>query len=160
MFTTDAKIKTIIGNDYPKIVIPAIKEAKSTIDIIMYEWKLYTHEKGGGVSDLTLSLIDRARSKVNIRVLLNIESFSHPITKINSRTASYLQEKGVKIKFGNVGVVTHAKMVIIDKKVAIVGSHNYSKASFTKNHECSVYIEGAEAIREYVDFFNLLWNRY
>ena len=75
--------------------------------------------KAGGMEKLNLAVLERARSKVQIRVLLNIESMGHAITKINSRTASFLQQRGVIVKFGQVGVATHAKMVLIDDQCAI-----------------------------------------
>jgi phosphatidylserine/phosphatidylglycerophosphate/cardiolipin synthase-like enzyme len=91
---------------------------------------------------------------------MNIESMGHAITKINSRTASFFQQKGIQVKFGQVGVATHAKMVIIDDRYCVVGSHNYSKGSFTRNQECSVLIEGGEAIRPFIDYFKLLWDHF
>jgi len=160
MYTLNAETQAIIGCDYPRIVVPLLSAAVTKIDIIMYEWKWYSHEQAGGMEKLNLAILDRARSKVQVRVLLNIESMGHAITKINSRTASFLQQRGVIVKFGQVGVATHAKMVLIDDQCAIVGSHNYSKGSFTRNQECSVMIKGPEAIRPFIDYFKLLWDRF
>ena len=126
----------------------------------MYEWKWYSHEFAGGVQRLNNEIISKARENVKVRVLLNIESMGHAITKINSRTASFLQQKGVIVKFGQVGVATHAKMVIVDDRFCVVGSHNFSKGSFTRNQECSVLIEGGEAIRPFIDYFKLLWDQF
>lgn len=160
MFTFNAKVEAVIGNDYPRKVVPLIQSAVSKISFIMYEWKWYSHEQAGGMEKLNLAVLERARSGIKIEVLLNIESMGHAITKINSRTASFLQQRGVIVKFGQVGVATHAKMVIIDDKYCIVGSHNYSKGSFTRNQECSVLMEGGEAIRPFIDYFKLLWDRF
>lgn len=160
MYTLNAEVTAVIGSDYPKLVIPLIQEATQKIDIIMYEWKWYSHEQAGGMEKLNLAVLERARSKIAVRVLLNIESMGHAITKINSRTASFLQQRGVIVKFGQVGVATHAKMVLVDDQVAVVGSHNYSKGSFTRNQECSVMIRNGEAIRPFIDYFKLLWDRF
>jgi phosphatidylserine/phosphatidylglycerophosphate/cardiolipin synthase-like enzyme len=160
MFTPNAETQAIIGSDYPKIVVPLIEAATTSIDFIMYEWKWYSHEQAGGMEKLNLAVLDRARSKIPIRVLLNIESMGHAITKINSRTASFLQQRGVVVKFGQVGVATHAKMVIIDNLTVIIGSHNYSKGSFTRNQECSVGIKGPDSVRPFIDYFKLLWDRF
>jgi phosphatidylserine/phosphatidylglycerophosphate/cardiolipin synthase-like enzyme len=84
----------------------------------------------------------------------------HAITKINSRTAQFLQLAGVKVKFGQIGVATHAKMLIIDGRQMVLGSHNVSKGSFTKNQESSIIVEGGEAIRAYKDYFELLWSQF
>jgi len=160
MYSFNAETQAIIGSQYPQTVVPLIQAATTKIDFIMYEWKWYSHEQAGGMEKLNLAVLERARSKVQIRVLLNIESMGHAITKINSRTASFLQQRGVIVKFGQVGVATHAKMVLIDDQCAIIGSHNYSKGSFTRNQECSVLIKGPEAIRPFIDYFKLLWDRF
>jgi len=160
MLTFNAKVEAIIGSDYYRKVSPIIRSASQKIDIIMYEWKWYSHEFAGGVQQLNNEIISKAREKVNVRVLLNIESMGHAITKINSRTASFLQQRGVIVKFGQVGVATHAKMVIVDDRFCVVGSHNFSKGSFTRNQECSVLIEGGEAIRPFIDYFKLLWDQF
>ena len=160
MCTLNAEVKAVIGSDYPKIVVPLLARAQSKINIIMYEWKWYSHEQAGGMEKLNLAILERARARVKINVLLNIESMGHAITKINNRTATFLQQRGVIVKFGQVGIATHAKMVIIDDRFCIVGSHNYSKGSFTRNQECSVLMEGGGAIRPFIDYFNLLWSRF
>jgi phosphatidylserine/phosphatidylglycerophosphate/cardiolipin synthase-like enzyme len=158
MPTLDAKVQPAIGTNYPKIVTPLLQSAGHKIDVIMYEWKWYTHEKAGGVEDFNLAIQAAARRGVKVRVLLNIESMGHAITKINSRTEQYLRMAGCEVKFGQIGVATHAKMLIIDDRFLVLGSHNISKGSFSRNQEASIIVEGGEAIREYIDYFNLLWS--
>jgi phosphatidylserine/phosphatidylglycerophosphate/cardiolipin synthase-like enzyme len=160
MSTIDAKIEAVIGNQYPTIVVPIITAAQQTIDIIMYEWKWYTHESAGGMEKLNLAIVDACRRGVQVRVLMNIESMGHAITKINGRTATFLQQRGAVVKFGQVGVATHAKMIILDKRICVLGSHNYSKGAFTRNQEVSVLIEGGEGIRQFIDYHETLWAQY
>lgn len=159
MPTIDAKIQPAIGPDYPNVVTPLINSASQKIDIVMYEWKWYTHELAGGVEKFNLAIQAAGRRGVKVRVLLNIESMGHAITKINTRTEQFLRLAGVDVKFGQIGTTTHAKMLIIDDRILILGSHNVSKGSFSKNQEASIVVEGPEAIRPYIDYFRLLWEQ-
>ena len=159
MPTFDAKITPIIGTTYADVVVPLINRAIQTLDIMMYEWKWYTHEAAGGVEKFNLSIQNAARRGVKTRVLLNIESMGHAITKINSRTETYLRMAGIDVKFGQIGVATHAKLLIFDQRFMVLGSHNISKGSFSRNQEASIVVEGGEAIRQYIDYFALLWQR-
>lgn len=159
MPTIDAKIQPAISTQYPLVVCPLINNAQQSIEIIMYEWKWYSHESAGGVEKFNLAIQGAARKGVKVRVLLNIESMGHAITKINTRTESYLRLAGVEVKFGQIGVATHAKMLIIDGRILILGSHNISKGSFSRNQEASIIVEGGEAVRPYSDWFSLLWSR-
>ncbi len=158
MSTFDAKIQPAIAGDYATQVVPLIGACQQSLDILMYEWKWYTHESAGGVEKFNLAVQAAARRGVKVRVLLNIESMGHAITKINTRTEQYLRLAGVDVKFGNIGVATHAKLLIMDKRVMVLGSHNISKGSFSKNQEASIIVEGGEAIRPYLDYFELLWS--
>ena len=155
-----AEIQSAIGFNFPKAVVPLINSARSNIEIIQYEWKWYGHENAGGVQKLNLALIAAARRGVKVKVLLNIESMGHAITKINSRTATFLARYGVEVKFGQVGVVTHAKMMIIDDEILILGSHNFSKSAFSRNQEASVVVKGREDIIDYRKYFAALWQQF
>lgn len=159
MPTFDAKIQSAIATDYPKVVTPILQAATAKIDVIMYEWKWYGHEKAGGVELFNLAIMAAARRGVKVRLLLNIESMGHAITRINTHTASQFQMVGCEVKFGQIGVATHAKMLIIDDRFLVLGSHNISKGSFSRNQEASIVVEGGEAIRAYLDYFRLLWDR-
>ena len=158
MLTSNAEIQSAIGSDYPKVVTPLLSAASQSIDILMYEWKWYSYETAGGVSAFNLAIQAAARRGVKVRVLLNIESMGHAITKINSRTEQYLRMAGCDVKFGQVGVATHAKMILIDGKTLVLGSHNISKGSFSRNQEASIAVTDGQVIRPYIDYFRLLWD--
>jgi phosphatidylserine/phosphatidylglycerophosphate/cardiolipin synthase-like enzyme len=157
MPSIDAKIQPAIGTTYPGLVTPILQDASQKIDIMMYEWKWYTHENAGGVEKFNLAVCAASRRQVKVRALLNIESMGHAITKINARTEQFLRMAGCEVKFGSIGVATHAKMIIVDDRTLILGSHNVSKGSFSRNQEASIIVEGPEAIRPYIDYFKLLW---
>ena len=159
MSTVNAEVQSAIATDYPKVVIPLIQSAGQSMDIMMYEWKWYTHENAGGVEHFNLAVQAAARRGVKVRVLLNIESMGHAITKINSRTEQFLRLAGCEVKFGQIGVATHAKILIMDGRVLVLGSHNISKGSFSRNQEASIIVYGGEAVRPYSDYFNLIWSR-
>lgn len=155
-----AEIRPIIASDYPKVVVPLVTEARSKIEILMYEWKWYGHSSAGGVQKLNLALVAAARRGVKIRVLMNSESMGHAITKINGRTMSFLQRYGMEVKMGQFGGVVHAKMMIIDDDWLILGSHNYSMSAFSRNQEASIAVKGREEIARYRDFFKNLWQQF
>jgi len=154
------KIQSAIGFHYPKVVIPLVDSAQNTIEILMYSWKWYGHETAGGVQKFNLSIVAAARRGVKIRVLLNVESMGHAITKINSRTKSFLERYGVEVKWGQVGVVTHAKMVIVDDNILVLGSHNYTKSAFSRNQEASIVVDGRDDIIDYRKYFADLWKQF
>lgn len=155
-----AKVQGAIGNHYPQRVIPLVHAAVNTIEVLMYEWKWYGHESAGGVQKLNLALVAAARRGVKVKCLLNLESMGHAITKINGRTASFLRQYGCEVKLAPHGNMTHAKMMIIDDNILVVGSHNYTKSAFSRNQEASIIVEGREEILEFRKFFKGLWEQF
>jgi len=154
------KITSALGSDYPKVITPLVDQATTSIDILMYEWKWYGHTSAGGVQKLNLAICAAAHRGVRVQVLLNIESMGHAITKINTRTAGFLERAGCKVKFGQVGVATHAKMMLIDDRILVLGSHNFSMGAFKKNQEASIVVDGREDIGPYRQYFKDLWEQF
>ncbi len=154
------EVQSTLYFHYLNVVILLVHSSANTIDILMYEWKWYGHESAGGVQKLNLAYVAAARRGVKVRVLLNIESMGHNITRINTRTATFLKRYGVEIKWGQVGVVTHAKMVIIDDEVLVLGSHNYTKSAFSRNQEASIVVHGRKDILDYRKYFDDLWRQF
>jgi len=153
----NAKIIPTIASDYPEIVIPIIKNASSSIDILVYEWKWYGHQAASPIQQFNLAITAAAQRGVKVRVLMNIEHYSHPITKINSRTERILKRAGCEVKMARIGGRTHAKMIIVDKRIVVLGSHNFCKSSFTSNAEVSVTIADCPQVEEFCRYFDSLW---
>ena len=154
------KITPAIGSHYPKVVMPLVNQATTSINILMYQWKWYGHEAAGGMQKLSLAICAAAHRGVKVRVLMNMESMNHPISKINTKTAGFLERAGCEVKFGQVGVATHAKMLIIDDNFLVLGSHNFSKGAFSRNQEASIVVEGREEIASYREYFEDLWKQF
>jgi phosphatidylserine/phosphatidylglycerophosphate/cardiolipin synthase-like enzyme len=154
---TPAKIIPIIDGDYPGIVIPLIENCKASLDILVYEWKWYGHQALSSIQQFNLAICSAARRGVHVRALLNIEHSTHPISRINTRTERFLRQAGCEVRMANVGGRTHAKMLIIDKNILVLGSHNFCKSSFSTNAEVSIVVAECPQIEEYQHYFDELW---
>ena len=154
---TNGKIIPAINGDYPEVVIPIIKDCRSSLDVLVYEWKWYGHQAATSIQQLNLEVCSAARRGVKVRVLMNIEHYSHPITKINTRTERFLKNAGCEVKCVRCGGRTHAKMMIIDKNILLLGSHNLCKSSLSTNAEASVVLIDFPVISEYQRYFDSLW---
>jgi len=160
VLATSAKIIPTIASDYPKVVIPIIKAARSSIDILVYQWKWYGHQMATDIQGFNLEVCSAARRGVKVRVLMDIEHYSHPITRINTRTERFLKQAGCQVKLAKIGSRTHAKMLIIDRNILVVGSHNLCKSSLSSNAEVSITLADFPQIEEYCRYFDSLWQTY
>lgn len=137
--------KIIIGREFPDILIPAIKNAKSTIDILIYDWRWYQNEPGTRIQKFNNAIVSAVERGVAVRCLVN-----------HNALTNLLQSQKITAKQVNSSKTMHAKMIIIDEKVLFVGSHNLTKNAFELNHEISVQIDDENEIARCKTFFNNL----
>ena len=121
-------------------------------------WKWYGHQAATAIQQFNLEVISAARRGVKVRVLMNIEHHTHHLTKVNTRTERILKNAGCEVKMAKVGGRTHAKMIIVDKNILVLGSHNLCKSSLSSNAECSIVLADFPVIKEYIDYFDSLWD--
>ncbi len=139
-------METIIGKEFPIKVIPLINRATTSIDIIVYDWRWTPDQPGSELQKFNNALVVIARRGVSVRAITNSSEIIN-ILKGNKINAKKIFSKNKM----------HVKMMMIDGKVAIVGSHNYSMAAFTTNFEVSLTTENEEVIKRLKIFFANLW---
>jgi len=69
-----------------------------------------------------------------------------------------LKDRGINIIYDSRSVTTHSKLVIIDGRIVILGSTNFSYYGLEKNNEANVLIESEKISEQYEAYFNDLWN--
>ncbi len=125
-------------------IISLIDSASSSIDIEMYAFSN---------KNLQDALIDAAERGVTVRVILEGRLSGNS----NLKTASYLSANGVQVRFASYRyTLTHAKLMLIDGRKALVGSINFSNNAVKKNREAAVILYGP-AVSQYSSIFNQDW---
>ena len=154
-----ASVTPLPGRAFIGMITNCVRLARLSIDIIQFEWKWYHHDHASTIQQLSYEVLQAARRKVAVRVLLNKEHPKHPLNSVNKNTILNLQEAGALAKFGPSSPITHAKLWVIDKEITILGSHNLSRRAVTVNDEASVKIISKEIAGEFTRYFEALWNR-
>ena len=155
----EAIVTPLPGSTYLPILRKIIGGAKYSVDIIQYMWSFYPYEKTLPLQQFNQDVMGQIRRGIKYRILLNIESVMHKITRINQQTKKNFEAIGAKVKFGPTSQITHAKLFIIDDQFTILGSHNLSKRSVSRNDEVSVLINNRTIAMEFKRYFELLWVR-
>jgi len=131
-------------------VLPELfAEAESSIDVAQMYMLYYPPEsRGRQMYALYDGLIAAARRGVKVRVLLDSTTLEGSSTETYQRMGHTLAAvPGVEVRACDLrpmsaydGCIMHAKYCIIDRAVAVVGSHNWSFAAFTDNREISLVV--------------------
>ena len=140
-------MQTIIGKNYPKMVIPLIDKAVNSIKIVVFDWRWYSEDPGNPCQLFNASIIRARKRGVNIQVCVNSNAIAKPLT-----------ENGIDVRIPISKNLIHTKFIIIDDKILVMGSHNFSQAAFTTNFETSIINTDVGQIQEFILFFHSIWS--
>ena len=111
------------GDEIKDKISDFIQSSKSEIQIAMYNFSYKKFAK---------DLVDASKKGVKITVFLDAKK-----VKEDSEIADFLKKNDIKVVL--VKDKMHLKLALIDSKIAIFGSTNWTKESFEENYEL-VYI--------------------
>ena len=140
-------MQTIIGKNYPKMVIPLIDKAVNSIKIVVFDWRWYGEDPANPCQLFNASIVRACKRGVNIQACVNSNAIAQP-----------LRENGINVKIPISKNLIHTKFLLIDDKILVMGSHNFSQAAFTTNFETSVVLDDPLQINDFVLFFNNIWS--
>ena len=98
------------------------------------------------------SLIRAAGRGIEVRVFLERSGYDDKLNDTNRKVASQLTAGGVKVIFESPKTTTHNKMVVIDRRYAIVGSHNFTQSALKYNHELSLLVDDRKLAEKLVSY--------
>ena len=143
------ELQTIVATQFVNKVIPYVNRAKNSIDICVFDWRWYPNDPGAACQQFNQSIVSAVRRGVKVRALVNSES-----------VAQILRSVGVECKKHASSHLLHLKMMLIDDKIVITGSHNYTQSAFTTNYELSVVLSEVDSVSEFSNFFINLWQNH
>jgi len=139
------------GSQYLSYLEKAITMANSSIDILLSDGELADNP-------LWDKVIAVAARGVAVRVILDASDWSESITDKNRPTINYLLAHGIPAKFDDPGVTTHAKLVVIDSHLTVLGSSNWNEHAFTEQAQTDIAVDNPQVGAVFSEYFNRIWN--
>lgn len=132
-----------LSDNPQKVIIKNINQAETFINIAMYTLT---------DKEILLSLINAQERGVKVRVYLDrsqIES-TYSISRL-------LVQKGIKVRISTNNYIMHNKFAIIDNRLLLTGSYNWTASANSRNDENLMVIDDPEIIARYQNQFEKLW---
>jgi phosphatidylserine/phosphatidylglycerophosphate/cardiolipin synthase-like enzyme len=149
-----ADVEDISNRDYYTKVIEVINNAQKSIHVSMFVVSLRPDQKESVVYQLCNALIDAKKRGVSVRVILdqNVNYYDDQkgIEGKNDEAYKYLSKNGIDVFYDNKNKYTHSKALVIDEKIVIIGSTNWSYSAIEKNNESSVLIRSPELAKSII----------
>lgn len=146
----NAKVKDISDRKYQDELYNRLQKAKKSIVVSMYLIKLYNKDQKQGPIDYLLNeLSDAIDRGVKVTLYLNTKYRSDDSGELyNNPEFKALKEKGAKIYLVDSTRLHHDKLVIIDEKYILEGSHNWSVSALKESTESSTLIVSKQLAKE------------
>ena len=146
----EEKIRLIKDDEIFPIMTHYISQAQHSIYIGSLH---YLIKDNNYPAQLAKQLAQKKKRGLKIKVILNASN-----RKTNCSSALILKRLGIPVFFvyersGRYQRLFHPKVVVIDRKYSIVGSHNISQSAFKYNRELSVLLESVELAEELLAYF-------
>ncbi|MBE0634822.1 hypothetical protein IH601_02325 [Candidatus Bipolaricaulota bacterium] len=148
-------VQALIGDPseaiYCQAVLAAIEEAQQTIDVLLSSVSLTDNP-------ILPALAQAAARGIQIRALLDASDWASDITAKNEPSLSYFLAHGIIAKFDDPAVTLHAKLIIVDASVVILGSSNWNRYALTEHRQADVLIREGSIGSFYAEYFEGLWH--
>jgi len=140
------EITPVLDSGYYTLVKSLIDSSTTSLELMMF---LITDTTGnfGQPGGLLSAISDAHSRKVNVRVLL------HSIDDItNDKAVQFFKSREIPVRIAD--KYAHTKLLIIDAKTVVLGSHNWTNSAFGSNYEASIVIKDEATAFAYKDYFN------
>lgn len=131
--------------DYPRLAERLIAGAQQRIRVQQYVVRL---DGDGPVAGLLAALVAAQARGVDVRVALDrgkLYQSDAPDPK-NDEAAAWLTAHGIAVVWDEVSRTSHAKVLLVDDRQALIGSHNWTRAALFDNREASVLLSDPTAV--------------
>lgn len=142
-------LQLVADGQYYTTLTELIRNAGQRIDIAMFLFKAPKDSLPAAIAD---ELIKAQSRGVRVHVILENSGYEENINEANRQVAELLRKNRVKVTFDSPDRTAHAKIVVIDRRYCLLGSHNLTQAALKHNSEFSLLIDSRPLARELLDY--------
>ncbi len=136
-----------LSDNPQKEIIKNINQAQASINIAMY---IFTDR------EIALPLIKAQERGVKVRLYLDKEQIEYQYSQ-----SRFLVQKEINVRISSNNYIMHNKFAIIDNRILLTGSYNWTFSANNRNDENLMVIDDPEIIEIFQNQFVNLWtNKY
>jgi cardiolipin hydrolase len=134
------------GEEGRDAIVAEINQARESIDICVFT-----------ISDnLIAEAIKNAHNRnVKVRIITDDDK-----TFDKGSDIFELRHAGLSIRTDNTRNHMHHKFAIVDRKLLVTGSYNWTRSAFKYNHENIMLVSDSNAVNSFCQEFDKLWDEF
>jgi len=152
----NVKGEVILGSQYTYVMEELISNAEKSISVMQFYISFSLQNTVSPVNKLVNLLIEAKNRGVDVTVVMDKDKDDDVYNSrmINLPTYEILKKNQINVFFDTEEKVTHSKIAVFDKNIVVIGSHNWTAASFTYYDETSIKIISAKVGEYYSDYID------
>ena len=136
------------NQEYFPTLIKLIERAENEIIMSFFLFKAGVH-KNSYPDRILAHLAGAVQKGVRVVVILeNSGGHERNLDAENRQTKQLLEARGVRVFLDSPRKTMHNKLIVIDQRLILLGSHNLTQSALKYNNEMSVLIDRPELARE------------
>ncbi len=147
----------LVAREYLSRVPAILENARLSIKAVQFVVQVKGKSAKMSSRELCIKLAAKVRDGVRVQALLNSAGGGWRAPALNRQAAQWLQDRGVEVHTLGASRTCHAKMLIIDDEIAIVGSHNWTPYALERNFEVSILVRDPNCAGRLAQHFDQLW---
>jgi phosphatidylserine/phosphatidylglycerophosphate/cardiolipin synthase-like enzyme len=156
--TQEPRVTFLANEEYFDTLIPHLSQANQEVVVSMFLFAPRDHDNNRA-NQVREALIEAAQRGVRVRVSLDVSDDEDFSTEANRGVAKDLRRHGITVHFDSLGRTTHTKLVVIDQRYLLLGSHNFTHSALRHNNEASVLIESPKLARQALAYLQRIGER-
>jgi hypothetical protein len=140
---SEVEVYFSLVDDPEQQIINYLDSAEKNIDIAMY---YFTD------SDLSHAVVDAIERGIKIRIYLD-----HSQVNAKYSSSRFFVKNGIPVKISSNNDIMHNKFAVIDNKIALTGSYNWTASASERNDENLVIIKDEQIAGKYSSRFEDFW---
>lgn len=153
----NASLILLAGDDWGPWLARSLKATTQSVLVSIYMISPYWRVPNRHGLNLLGLLQECGRRGLYCRALLADPRQINTREAFNTRSGAALIEAGWKVRTMKGPHVLHEKVLVLDERITLIGSHNLSKASLTSNHDTTLAVESTLLAQQVKRLF---WTRW
>lgn len=153
-----ATIEAINDESYAPRAMEIINGARESLRLAIFQVRRYPRHPRSPSNLLLEALVAAAGRGVDVRVCVDHTEAAHlgDNNVRNLEVARHLEAGGVKVFLSPAATTMHAKFLVADRQVLIIGSANWSFYALTRNREANLLVRCPETASVFHAYFEKL----
>ncbi len=142
-------MRVLFGSEYYQELKRLFSVAEKSVLVVSFLFRERSHF-GKDIIELLRSLVVRG---VQVYYVLNSQLAANTSVRQVDNLVRRFNSLGIHAFKWHTSAVCHAKVVVVDQRYCLIGSHNISDRAITRNIEISVSFENEREAQRIFDYF-------